>query len=610
MDAAHEWTDREIDRLTKSFRKIYRDAAKEMRQKVNHALREYDEKNKSWRERLKSGEVDKKTYDAWLKSQSLKQAYFKDLAEHLANDAVVADQLALDTINATIPHVFAENANMAAYSVDKHFNADHSFDLYDVDTVRRLQRDDPELLPPLPEPSLDKGRDYTWNRQKFSSAITQSILQGESVKDAAARITRVLGMDESAATRAARTALTGAENAGRTESYRRAKNMGIELEQQWLATLDNRTRHSHRLLDGQHVPIGEKFKVDGQELEFPGDPTAPAEYVYNCRCTLIAWFPDIEKEDPARASKLPDDITYEEWKYQRRCISNSERILEVPYNREKTALDILDYNHDTGIQPLHRLANTEPITEENFFTSTVATFTPTEKPKRPPDYISGSGSQYWYTEDGVTRYSDHWGSDVATCSWFLEGENELRAYTTFSDGGLASTFGTNQMRYSGLAFKDSYAYCSWDDFTRKSDVIGGVDDDEYLRLRGRGKRIADSLIKASQDTTDIISERNTLEAFSREHNTEIRYSVSKKGNEVASIILPDGSELVVPRNEVVKQRNIRYTVTHEADASSYLEELSDEDRRLLDVMLENDHLDKKSSEQVRLIVDLAYIKGN
>lgn len=41
----------------------------------------------------------------------------------------------------------------------------------------------------------------------------------------------------------------------------------------WRATLDGRTRHAHRLLDGQMVDIGEKFKVDGYELEYPGDPS-------------------------------------------------------------------------------------------------------------------------------------------------------------------------------------------------------------------------------------------------------------------------------------------------------------------------------------------------
>ena len=62
--------------------------------------------------------------------------------------------------------------------------------------------------------------------------------------------------------RYARTMMNGAENAGRNDSYIRANEMGIELEVTWLATLDERTRHSHRLLDRQTRPVDGCFEVD------------------------------------------------------------------------------------------------------------------------------------------------------------------------------------------------------------------------------------------------------------------------------------------------------------------------------------------------------------
>ena len=88
--------------------------------------------------------------------------------------------------------------------------------------------------------------------------------------------------------------------------------MGIQLKQMWRATLDGKTRHAHRQLDGQMVDIGEKFKVDGYELEYPGDPSAPGYLVYNCRCTVVS----VDKfHDPnaPRAAKL-GDMSYEDWK--------------------------------------------------------------------------------------------------------------------------------------------------------------------------------------------------------------------------------------------------------------------------------------------------------
>ncbi len=87
---------------------------------------------------------------------------------------------------------------------------------------------------------------------------------------------------------------------------------GHQLKQQWVATLDGKTRHAHRQLDGQTVDIGQPFTVDGYTLDYPGDPKAPGYLIYNCRCTIVS----VDKfHDPnaPRASKL-GGVSYEEWK--------------------------------------------------------------------------------------------------------------------------------------------------------------------------------------------------------------------------------------------------------------------------------------------------------
>ena len=317
MDEAHEWTEQGIERLTRDLEREYNQAAKEMRDKLSKMLADFDEENGKWKERLASGSATQKEYEAWLETRAMDKEFVSDMADTLAQDAVNADKRAMELVNNAIPTVYAENANRAAFEIDSKLGQDHSFDLYDQSTVRRLiANPESDLLPiqqpPIPNPKIDARKDKPWNKRKFNSAITQSILQGESIPNTAKRLQTVLKMDENAAVRAARTAMTGAENAGRVDSYRRAKAIGIDLEQEWMATLDMRTRHSHRELDGQHVPVGEKFKVDGIELEFPADPTAPPEYVYNCRCTLVAWFPDLDKDE--RWSKLPNGMTYDDWK--------------------------------------------------------------------------------------------------------------------------------------------------------------------------------------------------------------------------------------------------------------------------------------------------------
>lgn len=56
----------------------------------------------------------------------------------------------------------------------------------------------------------------------------------------------------------------------------------------------------------------------------------------------------------------------------------------------------------------------------NFHLATKADFNFAEVPGRMPDYVSESGSMYWYEESRLIRMSDHWG-DVASCRWTLNG---------------------------------------------------------------------------------------------------------------------------------------------------------------------------------------------
>lgn len=299
-DIAHEWTDEEIRKLQRKFARTYRQAAREMRRKLDDYLDEYEKANEEWKKALKAGDATKKQYKEWLKVQSMRREYLVDMSETLAYDAVHTNRLAADMINDALPRVYAENANYAAYGIESHYGKTHMFDMYDQATIRRIMGmdEDGQIVhevipigpPDTPLQSLrvnpDEVKDVLWNRQKFTASIAQSILQGESIPNTAKRLEMVLNMDRHMATRAARTAMTSAENAGRRDSYWRAKRIGIDLEQEWLATTDERTRETHRLLDGQHVPVTMYFRPDGYGAEysirFPGDPAARGDMTWNC----------------------------------------------------------------------------------------------------------------------------------------------------------------------------------------------------------------------------------------------------------------------------------------------------------------------------------------
>ena len=63
-----------------------------------------------------------------------------------------------------------------------------------------------------------------------------------------------------------------------------ADNEDFEMEKQWIAIEDNRTRrsHSHAGVDGERVALDQPYS---NGLMFPGDPEGGPEEVCNCRCT-------------------------------------------------------------------------------------------------------------------------------------------------------------------------------------------------------------------------------------------------------------------------------------------------------------------------------------
>ena len=60
------------------------------------------------------------------------------------------------------------------------------------------------------------------------------------------------------------------------------------VERTWAATMDKRTRDTHWDMNGQVRGMNIPFdSPSGAKLLFPGDPTAPAAEVINCRCVLL-----------------------------------------------------------------------------------------------------------------------------------------------------------------------------------------------------------------------------------------------------------------------------------------------------------------------------------
>lgn len=85
--------------------------------------------------------------------------------------------------------------------------------------------------------------------------------------------------------------------------------MGVDVRARWMATLDSRTRDSHRQLDGEAAGDDGRFSNGPR---YPGDPTGPASEVWNCRCTLVASIPGHDVFEGRDTHGL--ETSYEDWK--------------------------------------------------------------------------------------------------------------------------------------------------------------------------------------------------------------------------------------------------------------------------------------------------------
>lgn len=85
------------------------------------------------------------------------------------------------------------------------------------------------------------------------------------------------------AKRLVRTESTYAANFGNWQSAKSVFN-GRDLIKTWYSAKDDRVRDWHLAVNGTTIPENQKFIVNGESLFMPGDRSASASNVINCRC--------------------------------------------------------------------------------------------------------------------------------------------------------------------------------------------------------------------------------------------------------------------------------------------------------------------------------------
>lgn len=326
-DEAHRLTDKELAALEKRIARVYQEARNDLDETVKayfERFRERDEEMKALIGKEINGKAwTEQEYKQWRLNQIGRGERYQALRERIAERMTKANEVAIAYVNDTTPGIYSLNRNYAAYTIEK-VSGNIGFTLWDESTIRRLIVEEPDLMPYYPKKkAIKRGIDLKWGKKQITKSVTSGLLQGKSVGKIATDLqARVSEMNWASAVRAARTAVTGAQNGGRMDSYKAASDMGIKVRKRWVATKDGRTRHSHQKLDGQTVDWDEPFTSELGKIRYPGDPQAKPANVYNCRCTIrtVEKY-GIEAErrkmrvrDPKTGQNVViEEMTYEQW---------------------------------------------------------------------------------------------------------------------------------------------------------------------------------------------------------------------------------------------------------------------------------------------------------
>jgi hypothetical protein len=134
------------------------------------------------------------------------------------------------------------------------------------------------------------GENVTYLKKSIKAELSRGAANGSSWLEIATKIATGMNSPFNKALnnsmRIARTEGHRIQQQSQWDALNKAKDKGADIVKQWDSTLDNRTRETHRLLDGQIRELDEQFEVNGHKAKFPGAFGIPEEDIH-CRCCML-----------------------------------------------------------------------------------------------------------------------------------------------------------------------------------------------------------------------------------------------------------------------------------------------------------------------------------
>lgn len=279
-DTAHRLTDEKLEEMEKRLSAIYSRTERAVQKKMADYAKSIDEKSAELLKAYKDAETEdekrkaKKAYIRFYR-QVVKSKEFVSLSANVADDLYKANVEASAYINSQTPSIYAMNYN--------YINAEMAKDI-DGFTPQEITDTEAEKYSGYTQQTVDRKKDTAWNKDNLKKSVVAGsllLLGAYAIMKRSANST--VEKNRNSASMHSNGMGTDAENKARLDGMYWSEYLGNRMHKAWIATLDNRTRHSHAMLDGVDIPLDEIFD---NGCSRPRDPNGRPEEICNCRCSL------------------------------------------------------------------------------------------------------------------------------------------------------------------------------------------------------------------------------------------------------------------------------------------------------------------------------------
>ena len=279
-DTAHLATDKKLEEIEKRLSAIYSRVEKTVQKKMADYAKFIAEKSEELLQAYKDAETEdekrkaKKQYIRFYR-RLVKSKEFVSLSATVADDLYKANVEASAYINSKTPSIYTLNYN--------YINAEMAKDI-DGFTPQEITDTEAEKYSNYTQQTVDRKKDTDWNKDN----LKKSVLAGSLLLLGAYAIMKrsansVVEKNRNSASMHNTDMGGDAETKARLDGMYWAEYLGNRMHKAWIATMDNRTRHSHAMLDGVDIPLNEIFD---NGCARPKDPNGRPEEICNCRCSL------------------------------------------------------------------------------------------------------------------------------------------------------------------------------------------------------------------------------------------------------------------------------------------------------------------------------------